>query len=217
MDRELAELSSDRKLANMPASLDTPCEQTRPRKVRYGYEKLAVVGYAMAREILRCAQDDTKKASSARVILSESFCSEESRRTLRRPVLVAQSSPSGLQQDFHHVVGAGAEDFVALGCVVQRHHVAYQRARVDRAAFHQAHEFWYVRVDVGKPDAKREIAHERMADWKIERRHAEHADYRYCATAARRHYGGRQRALVADRLDSHVGAAFFSTLENFLI
>src|ERR1019366_3875136 len=111
MDRELAELSSDRKLANMPPSLETPCEQNRLRKVRYGYEKLAVVGYALAREILRCAQDDTKKASGARVILSESFCSEESRRTLRRPALVMQSSPSGLQQDLHYVVGAGAENF----------------------------------------------------------------------------------------------------------
>src|SRR5208337_2257470 len=72
-------------MADSPPSLETPCEQNRPRKVRYGYEKLAVVAYALAREILRCAQDDTNKASSARVILSESFCSEESRRTLRRP------------------------------------------------------------------------------------------------------------------------------------
>src|ERR1039458_789780 len=161
-------------MADSPRSLEPPCEQNRPRKVRYGYEKLAVVAYALAREILRCAQDDTKKASSARVILSEGFCSEESRRTHRRPALVTQSSPSGLQQDLHHVVGAGAENFVALGRIVERHHVAYQRARVDRAAFHQAHEFGYVRVDVGKPDAKREIAHERMADWKIEPWHAEH-------------------------------------------
>jgi hypothetical protein len=29
---------------------------------------------ALAREILRCAQDDTKKRAAARVILSESCC-----------------------------------------------------------------------------------------------------------------------------------------------
>ena len=47
--------------------------------------------YALAREILRCAQDDTKKCASAAVILSESCCSEESRRALWRPALVARS------------------------------------------------------------------------------------------------------------------------------
>jgi len=48
---------------------------------------------ALAREILRCAQDDTRKQSTPRVILSESCCSEESRRTLRRPALVTHSFP----------------------------------------------------------------------------------------------------------------------------
>jgi hypothetical protein len=37
--------------------------------------------YALAREILRSAQDDTKKRATSPVILSESCCSEESRRT----------------------------------------------------------------------------------------------------------------------------------------
>jgi hypothetical protein len=49
---------------------------------------LVLKRYALAREILRCAQDDGKKASGARVILSESCCSEESRRKLRCPALV---------------------------------------------------------------------------------------------------------------------------------
>jgi hypothetical protein len=55
---------------------------------------LVLKRYALAREILRCAQDDGKKTSGARVILSESCCSEESRRRLRRPALVRHISPA---------------------------------------------------------------------------------------------------------------------------
>ena len=54
---------------------------------------LVLKRYALAREILRGAQDDGKKTSGARVILSEGCSSEESRRMLRRPALVTHSSP----------------------------------------------------------------------------------------------------------------------------
>ncbi len=53
---------------------------------------LVLERHALAREILRCAQDDGKKTSGACVILSEGFRSEESRRMLRRPALVTPSS-----------------------------------------------------------------------------------------------------------------------------
>ncbi len=50
--------------------------------------------HALAREILRCAQDDTKKRAAARVILTLSAAEgEESRRSLRRPALVTHNSP----------------------------------------------------------------------------------------------------------------------------
>src|SRR5208282_560096 len=138
-------------------------------------------------------------------------------RITTRNSMVELRAQSRLEQHLHHVVFARVEHFVAPGCVVERDHVAYQRARVDRAAFYQAGEVRYVRVDVCKADPKREIAQKRIADRKIERRRAEHADYRHCSATARRHYRGRQRALVADRLDSHVGAAPFRAIEDRLM
>ena len=47
---------------------------------------------ALAREILRCAQDDTKERPTPFVVLSESCCSEEPRRTLLRPASATHRS-----------------------------------------------------------------------------------------------------------------------------